>query len=1173
MSLFKKFVGKSKKDKAKADRGVVKKPKPEGEETGTVLRQPKKATPITKEKERVEHTALEIAEQQDWEVKTLPVWQPGDLILDTYEVEDVLSGGMGHVYIANHNKWNVKLAIKSPNEMMLSNRSNFARILREANSWTELGLHPNIAYCYYIRNIEDVPHIFVEYVDGGNLRQWIEEGKCIDYRTSLDLAIQFCHGMEHAHSKGMIHRDIKPENILMTKDAVLKITDFGLVRGGDGLQGEDQSLQNASQEKDSSLTVVGAEMGTWGYMSPEQKENPHEVDERTDIFAFGIFLYEMFCGNRPYEITFGPRQEPPDPKTLSSDESFPLELAEVLRKCVQWDPADRYTKFIEIRAELSLIYIDLYGEDSPYAKLKLVTPEADSLNNQGISYFDLGKKDYAINCWQQALKEEGTHLETTYNLSLIQWRAGEIDDLEALRRLENCSSNPIVDKEALSEFSAYIHAERLDPDSAKEVLKGLPGRYEFLFSGTDLRQIKLIRVIKGQPYYVYSMATFRDGRLALVSRRAGWDRQDYGIELWDVEENKCLRVFKGHTDRINSVAVLGGGRLALSGSADKTLKLWEIETEKCIHSLTGHSEGVKALAVFNDDRFALSGSEDKTIKLWDLTKGKCVRSLTGHASSVECLAVFGDGRLALSGSWDKMINLWDLETNQCIRTFKGHNDGINSLIIVENHMLFLSGSSDCDVRMWEIETGQCIRTLKGHTDVVNSVTVSADHRFALSGSADKTIKLWEINTGRCIRTLNWGVATINSVSFIGGGEMVLVGGDNGLRLFGISGYEASQSALQLSRPKAFENRKAEQDARMHEILQAEACYQKGDYKQAHALLYQAWKDTGFRDDNFIIRIYADLLKRGKIKDLVFHSQQIMLKGHTNSIRTVDVFGKGKLALSGSADKTLKIWDLETGRCIRTLKGHTDLVSAVMVTGNDRLAISASRDKSLRLWDLETGRSIRTFEGHTGSVSSLAVTSDGRLALSGSADKTLKIWEIETGKSIRTLKGHTDSISSVAISRDGKLAISGNADFLGKNSLLMRWDLETGKSIHALEGHSGWVNSIAIFDDGRFALSGSADNTVRLWDLDISQCIRIFEGHNASVNSVAVTSDGRLALSGSADKTLKVWEIGTGRCLGTIEGNTNDVTSVALFGAGRFALFGSADNKIKLWRFIYDLEFD
>ena len=233
MSFLSNLFGKSKKNllESKPLSTPAEKHLPEPVRGGTTLRK-QEGTPPEK-KAGPELSALEMAERQSWEVKSLPVWKPGDEILGLYRVEDVIeTGGMGRVYIAHHKGWNVKLAIKSPNEMMLSDRNNFARVLREANSWTELGLHPNIAYCYYVRSIEDVPHIFVEYVDGGNLRQWIAEGKCIDYRVSLDLAIQFCHGMEHAHSKGMIHRDIKPENVLMTKDGMLKITDFGLVRAG-----------------------------------------------------------------------------------------------------------------------------------------------------------------------------------------------------------------------------------------------------------------------------------------------------------------------------------------------------------------------------------------------------------------------------------------------------------------------------------------------------------------------------------------------------------------------------------------------------------------------------------------------------------------------------------------------------------------------------------------------------------------------------------------------------------------------------------------------------------------------------------------------------------------------------------------------------------------------------
>jgi serine/threonine protein kinase len=290
MRLLTRLFGKPKneiKEIASDPTGAESPSKPE--HTGTTLRPSADATRITQKKPTPELSALELADKQEWEIKTLPVWKAGDVLLDTYEVEDVISGGMGHVYIANHKKWNVKLAIKSPNEQILSDRDLFARILREANSWIELGLHPNIAYCYYVRNIEDVPHIVIEYVDGGNLRQWIEDGKCIDYRTNLDLAIQFCHGMEYAHSKGTIHRDIKSENVLMTKDGTVKITNFGLARSqksslsfatGQAGIGNTEAGERAEQ---AGLTTIGTHMGTEGYMSPEHFKDPHKGDNRLHL--------------------------------------------------------------------------------------------------------------------------------------------------------------------------------------------------------------------------------------------------------------------------------------------------------------------------------------------------------------------------------------------------------------------------------------------------------------------------------------------------------------------------------------------------------------------------------------------------------------------------------------------------------------------------------------------------------------------------------------------------------------------------------------------------------------------------------------------------------------------------------------------------------------------------
>jgi hypothetical protein len=205
--------------------------------------------------------------------------------------------------------------------------------------------------------------------------------------------------------------------------------------------------------------------------------------------------------------------------------------------------------------------------------------------------------------------------------------------------------------------------------------------------------------------------------------------------------------------------------------------------------------------------------------------------------------------------------------------------------------------------------------------------------------------------------------------------------------------------------------------------------------------------------------------------------------------------------------------------IRTLTGHTDFVDSVAIAPDGRTALSGSHDKTLKLWDLATGSAIRTLTGHTDSVNSVAIAPDGRTALSGSVDKTLKLWDLATGSTIRTLIGHAYQVLSVAIAPDGRTALSGSAD-----NRLKLWDLATGSTMRTLTGHVGSVYSVAIAPDGRTALSGSGDNTLKLWDLATGSTIRTLTGHTNWVDSVAIAPDGRTALSGSHDRTLKLWDL-------------------------------------------------
>ena len=1166
MSFLSNLFGKSKKNLPEGipPSNPAEKPSPEPARGGTTLRK-KEETPAER-KTGPELSALEMAERQDWEVKSLPVWKPWDEILGLYRVEDVIeTGGMGRVYIAHHKSWNVKLAIKSPNEMMLSDRNNFARVLREANSWTELGLHPNIAYCYYVRSIEDVPHIFVEYVDGGNLEQWIAEGKCIDYRVSLDLAIQFCHGMEHAHSKGMIHRDIKPKNILMTKDGVLKVTDFGLVRAG-AVIADGKGRGNVSGK---GMTRIGDLMGTEGYMAPEQFEDPSGVDERADIFSFGVCLYEMCCGARPYGITIGERKDAPDPISLSRDKKFPPALSEVLRKCVQWERKNRYGSFKEIRERLNIIYRDLFNQENPYAELELVDLEADSLNNRGVSYFELGRKGDALSCWEQAISLTQTHLEAMYNHGLVLWRDGKIADDEVLRRLENCGANPTADKQRLAEFKAFIHAEGPDFDAAREVLKEYPGRFDALFSRNNLPTEASVRTLQRQPGAVRSVAVSPDGR-HIVS---GSD--DKTLRVWELETGRCLHTLQGHTESVNSVAVSPGGRHIVSGSGEKTLRVWELETGRYIHTLQGHTGGVCSVTVSPDGQHIVSGSHDKTLRVWELGTGRCLHTLQGHTSFVDSVAVSPDGQHIVSGSSDKTLRVWEFGTGRCLHTLQGHTDGVYSVAVSPDGRYIVSGSGDKTLRVWELGTGSCLNTLQGHTDGVCPATVSPDGRHIVSGGHDNTLRVWGLATGRCLITLQGHTDLVRSVAVSPDGRHIVSGSvDHTLRVWRIYFDSACAADLQVSMLKGFAERKREK-AELDEVVgKARGFYEKGNYRRSFTALFEIWQANKFSDIVQIRDLYGRLLKRGKASGLRFAFQKRLLEGHSKSVYSVAVSPDGRHIVSGSDDKTLRVWELETGRCLHTLQGHTESVNSVAVSPGGRHIVSGSDDKTLRVWELETGRRLNTLQVHTSSVKSVAVSPDGRYIVSGSHDKTLRVWELGTGRCLHTLQGHTSFVDSVAVSPDGRHIVSGSGD-----NTMGVWDLGTVRYLNTtLEGHMDLVTSVSVSPEGRHIVSGSRDNTLGVWDLGTGRCLHTLRGHTNWVNSVAVSPDGRHIVSGSGDfignqdNTLRVWDLGTGRCLHTLQGHTSFVYSVSVSPDCRHIVSGSNDKTLRVWELIWDLEF-
>lgn len=286
-----------------------------------------------------------------------------------------------------------------------------------------------------------------------------------------------------------------------------------------------------------------------------------------------------------------------------------------------------------------------------------------------------------------------------------------------------------------------------------------------------------------------------------------------------------------------------------------------------------------------------------------------------------------------------------------------------------------------------------------------------------------------------------------------------------------------------------------------------------------------------------------------------------LTGHTDAVWTVGISRDGHTLVSGSGDKTIKLWDLDTGQLQRTLSEDSAEVLSVALSPDGQILTSGSyaTEQAIKIWHLNTDKPRPTL-GLASKVWSVAPSPDGKTLASSSEDGSITIWNMQTGTLRRTLKGHSDTVWSVAISPNGQTLVSGS-----KDKTIKIWNLQTGALLRTLIGHSDRVRSVAISPDGQTIISSSWDKTIKIWNLQTGKLLRTLTGHSGYVNSVAISPDSRIIASGSDDKTLKLWSLNTGELLGTLYGHSGNINCVDFNYDGRILVSSSEDKTIKIWQ--------
>ncbi|MCB9911406.1 MAG: protein kinase [Planctomycetes bacterium] len=1021
------------------------------------------------------------------DAEPVPAERPGAIVGRYKLLQQIGEGGCGVVYLAEQLEPVRRRVALKVIKLGMDTKSVVTRFEAERQALALMD-HPNIARVLDAGATDTGrPYFVMELVPGLKLTDYCDQNR-LPTRERLDLFIQVCHAVQHAHQKGVIHRDLKASNILVSLQdgvPVPKVIDFGIAKATGQGRLTDKTLFTAFEQC----------IGTPAYMSPEQAERSgQDIDTRSDIYSLGVLLYELLTGRTPFEtkdlLEAGVDEmrriirewEPPKPSTRLGN----LPRAD-LTTAAQHRRTEAPKLVHLVRGDLDWIVMKALEKDRTrrYESAHGLAVDVERhLAHEPVTACPPGAIYWIRKFVRRNRKTVGAAAVVVVALVLgvlattCQWIRAEQAQRRAEAAMEDAqrhgyASDMTLAQDALAADDlgkAKALLDRYRPGSGREALRGFEWRYLAAQARTDA-----VIMDTNSTLGIRSLALSRDGKVLAVAREGGVielrnpdtlqlretlqadgqadallafsptedllaaTRHGGFVRFWRLDSRQApneLQVSKDGQPRCLKFTP-DGKRLALFDT-EALATVWDVETGEKLWQSPQFKLAERAthgtFDVSPDGLHVAVGDRTGDIAIHNWAENRMTRRFKAHDGAISCLAYSPNGDLLASGTFISpyAVCLWNPQTGKLVGTFTGHNRTIHVLRFSGDGERLIGGGWGQMIRIWKVDTQELIRKLRGHTDWIRDLALSGDGATLLSGTITEALARWDLNDDGRRDLLTElplvGSSRLNSLwsrtVFVGNGEAVI------------------------------------------------------DYRPGGP-------DKGVND----YRPGSSL----HLFDLSQAPEAVPLEVLGTDNARFAVAPRSGLLACVRPEGTMRVWSLRTMNVVTNIALEHCYApfwnTPFFTLAEDRLILIEGPDESramARTFEARTWRQVHESEFDWPSIHTdkpiVRVCPNGSMLVTGGRPGWLTWIDLERGITLGKEKADPFAIQDLAFSPDGARLASAHTD-----GGVAFWDVSTRRRIVRWKAEPVYCAALAFSPDGeRLAtVDGGGEPSVRLWDLRIS----------------------------------------------------------------------------------------